>query len=67
MKVFQWKKFLESDEKKDKLGKFKNIVRDGRLVDTWKNPDELACNVFTSLHDVIERKPGVGWIRGDVC
>ena len=61
------KNFLESDEKKDKLEKFKNIVRDGRQVDTWKNPDELAYKVFASLNHEIEKKPGVGWIRGDVC
>lgn len=60
------KQFLESDEKKDKLEKFKNIVRDGRQVGTWKNSDELAYNVFASLNREIERKPGVGWIRGDV-
>ena len=42
-------------------------MRDGRQVDTWKNPDELAYKVFASLNHEIEKKPGVGWIRGDVC
>lgn len=59
------KNFIESDEKKKKLEKFKEKVQKDRMIEKWKNPDELAGMVVTSLHNQMERKPGIGWVRSD--
>ncbi|MCD7882743.1 MAG: hypothetical protein LUI87_03405 [Lachnospiraceae bacterium] len=53
-------------ENPEKLEAFKRFVRDGRLVDTWKNNDELAWKVTDSLYKQISRTRRPGWIRGDV-
>ena len=50
---------------KKKLEKFKEKVQKDRMIEKWKNPDELAGMVVTSLHNQMERKPGIGWVRSD--
>ena len=44
---------------------FKNAVKTGRLVEWWKNPDELAQKVTSALYKQITRSKRPGWIRGD--
>lgn len=53
-------------ENPEKLKAFKEFVRDGRLVDTWKNEDELARKVMDSIYKQIARTRRPGWIRGDI-
>lgn len=44
---------------------FKNAVKTDRLVEWWKNPDELAQKVTNALYKQITRSKRPGWIRGD--
>ena len=56
--------FVETDHR-EKLTAFKNDVKTGRLVEWWKNPDELAQKVTAALYKQITRTKRPGWIRGD--
>lgn len=58
---------LEKIEKDnlEKLRAFKNEVKQGRLVEYWRNPDELAQKVSISLHKQMDRKKRPGWIRAN--
>ena len=56
--------FIEKDNA-EKLMSFKQAVKNGRLVEFWKTPDELAQKVTTSLYKQISRTKRPGWIRGD--
>lgn len=47
----------------DKLEEFKADVKTGRLVQWWKNADDLAQMVSISLHKQMDRKKRPGWIR----
>lgn len=50
---------------REELTAFKNAVKNGRLVEWWKNPDELAQKVTTALYKQITRTKRPGWIHGD--
>lgn len=56
--------YVEIDHREE-LAAFKNVVKTGRLVDWWKNPDELAQKVTAALYKQITRTKRPGWIRGD--
>lgn len=49
----------------EKLTAFKEFVKKDRLVDWWKNTDELAQKVTSALYKQITRTKRPGWIRGD--
>lgn len=53
------------DKYPDKLKAFKIQVKEGRLVEWWKTPDELAQKVTAALYKQITRTKRPGWIRGD--
>lgn len=57
-------KFVEKDHP-EKLEAFKTLVKAGRLVEWWSNPDDLAQKVTNSLYKQITRSKRPGWIRGD--
>lgn len=52
-------------ENREKLTAFKNAVTEGRTVEWWKTPDELAQKVTASIYKQITRTKRPGWIRGD--
>ena len=55
----------EADPKiREKLETFRNLAS-GTLRRTWKNIDDLALQVQTSLERTIELCPRVGWVRAD--
>ncbi len=54
----------KTDEGKILLRKFREQVQK-RMCKHWTTPDELGSVVSRSLVQLIKRKPGIGWIRGD--
>ena len=48
-----------------KLEKFREKVQTGRLVNYWENAHDLKAKVISSLVDVFEDQPKVGWMRTD--
>ena len=52
-------------ELRNKLLDFKNKVRDGRLVKSWKTAEELPGLVALSLTKTIKMYPAVGWVRAN--
>ncbi|HYW55452.1 MAG TPA: DUF4062 domain-containing protein [Polaromonas sp.] len=56
---------VEKDAKKKKaLDQFKTKVK-GRLIQFWKNSDDLHAKVSISLIKSIVANPRVGWVRAD--
>jgi len=51
--------------KKKKLETFKKEVMKNRMVQWWKNKDDLAGKVMGALNKQIERISRPGWIRAD--
>lgn len=49
----------------EELMAFKQEVKTGRLVEWWKNADDLAQKLSISLHKQIDRKKRPGWVRAD--
>lgn len=56
----------QSDEGRAKLEKFRERIRDGRIVKFWNSKEELTLQVAESLAQTTKIKPGIGWVRGDV-
>lgn len=57
---------VEQDaDKKQKLEKFKNKVKEGRTVQWWTSVDDLATKVMNALNKQIIRRQRPGWIRAD--
>jgi hypothetical protein len=56
----------KDDIAREKLAAFRAKVQE-RVCRTWATPEELAAAVTTSLHQLMTRRPGVGWIRGDTA
>ena len=48
-----------------KLEAFRSKVQTGRLVNYWKDPHELKAKVISSLVDVFDEQPKIGWVRAD--
>ena len=55
------------DDKKlrRKLEAFRSKVQTGRLVNYWKNAHELKSKVISSLVNVFDDQPRVGWVRAN--
>lgn len=51
-------------EHRAKIDKFRSTC-EKKLVRYWKNADELAAQVVTSIVKIISDRPGVGWVRAD--
>jgi len=59
-------KHLEKDQTSiQKLQKFRDKVKDGRLVRHWNKPDQLSGAVSLSLNKTIKMYPAVGWVRAN--
>lgn len=54
----------ESLEKQYHLQQFREHAK-GKIASFWSNKDELGRLVAASIHSIISRKPGIGWIRAD--
>ena len=54
-----------NSELQEKLERFKEKVQTGRLVNYWENAHDLKAKVISSLVDVFEDQPKVGWMRND--
>lgn len=52
-------------EHRSEFEAFKATIKTGRIVEWWKNPDDLAQKVTVSLYKQITRTKRPGWIRGD--
>lgn len=58
--------FIEqSDEKRAKLEAFHDKLKTGRMCKMWSDPQELGKEVILGLNDLKNRRPGVGWVRGN--
>lgn len=51
------------DENRKKLEKFKNKVKQGRLVRFWNNPAELKFLITDSLRNAFVIHPRKGWVQ----
>lgn len=57
---------MEDDSvKKQKLDDFKKEAKDGRMVEWWTSPEDLASKVSIALTKQINRGKRPGWIRAD--
>ncbi len=52
-------------EMRNKLEDFKDKVRDGRLVKSWRSAEELPGLVALSMTKTIKTYPAVGWVRAN--
>lgn len=50
----------------NKLKKFQEKVKDGKLVKFWENSDGLVNMVLTSLMQTIKIQPQIGWVRSNL-
>lgn len=57
-------KQIEDDDKRKKLELFKDSVKGSKLVDHWKNEDDLAAKVTAALYKQFDRAERPGWVRG---
>lgn len=60
-----WGKTDKDQEKTEKLQRFKDKVRAGRLVKFWSNPNELGAQAILSLTKAFANNPQIGWVRAD--
>lgn len=51
---------------REKLERFREKVKTGRLVKFWDTPENLTAEVIISLTQTIKTRPGIGWIRANV-
>ncbi len=58
-------KIEDNAVKKQKLKEFKDEVKDGRTVEWWTSPEDLAIRVMNALNKQINRGQMPGWIRAD--
>lgn len=54
------------DELRKKLEYFRKKVETGRLIQYWKNADDLNAKVAVSLPKTIKMIPRIGWIRANL-
>jgi rRNA processing protein Krr1/Pno1 len=52
-------------EKAQKLIAFKKKLEEKRIVKYWEDGSRLVNDIKDSINDIVRRRPGVGWIRGD--
>jgi hypothetical protein len=52
-------------DKARKLDTFKKKLEEKRIVKYWDGPDQLVSDIKDSIHDIVRRRPGIGWIRGN--
>jgi hypothetical protein len=60
----------DTDDDSNKMEKLKNLVAElgsRRIVAYWDSADDLVSAVKDSVHALVRRKPGVGWVRGDLA
>lgn len=48
-----------------KLMRFREKVKQGRMVRFWDNKDELKANIYISLKQAFQITPRTGWIKAD--
>ena len=53
-------------ELRNKLESFRKKVETGRLVQFWKNADDLNAKVAISLPKTIKTFPRIGWVRANL-
>lgn len=56
-------KIEQDTDKREKLKKFIEEVKEGRMVQWWTSKDDLANKVMNSLRKQIDRKNRPGWVR----
>ena len=54
-----------NEEKRRKLGEFKNLVSN-KMVKFWINKNDLGAVVSRGLTNLMKRHPAVGWVRADL-
>ena len=59
--------YMDTEQKKrEKLKKFKDEIKTGRIVEWWKNCDELGQKVTVALYKQFNQRKRPGWIRSEV-
>lgn len=54
----------ENPDKRTKLKAFTDLVK-SRMCNFWREKNELAANVITSLHKALKDTPRTGWLPAD--
>jgi len=49
----------------ERLNAFRRKAESGRLVNYWRDHNELKSQVVLGLHNMIRRFPAIGWARGN--
>jgi hypothetical protein len=58
----------ETDDDSEKTGKlkaFRKKLEERRIVKYWEDGNQLVNGIKDSIHDIVRRRPGLGWIRGN--
>jgi Domain of unknown function (DUF4062) len=55
----------DDPEKAQKLSAFKRKLEERRIVKYWESGEQLTNDIKDSIHGIVRRRPGIGWIRGD--
>ena len=55
----------DTDDGKEKLRLFRSKMSGGTMVDMWDDSNQLGQKVVFGLMDVQQRRPAIGWVRGD--
>jgi len=53
----------QDDKKRKKLDAFKKKAANGRMINFWKNADDLSAKVAKSLAKVLRDNPDGGWVK----
>ena len=51
---------------RNRLEKFKNLAKTGRMVQFWSNKDELKGQVILAIPQLIADSPAKGWEKSTV-
>lgn len=58
-------KIEKNHDRRKSLEVFRQKVKTGRLIKTWKSADDLSAQVVLGMMKTIERFPAHGWVKGD--
>ncbi len=53
------------DSDRTKISAFHNELKEGKLIEFWKNKDDLASKVTSAINNAIIETPRTGWIRAN--
>jgi hypothetical protein len=55
----------EDSQKAALLEAFRAKLQTGRIVEFWRDANDLCAKVLIAVGNAVNLRPGVGWVRGD--